>query len=300
MKNNFDQTYKQLISKINESIIDIPKNSLDPSVFEFLDEGTPILHPAIKLQIVKDVAAISDIITVKDFYIVGSILTYQYNPRTDIDVLILVNKEDFSEILKSRAFTFLKNINGRHAQGTTHPINYYIEQNEFNEDKYHGIYNVASERWVKEPIQIDINVRNYLDKFHDTVSNIDLMAAELRRDIIDYDGLKTLSPKQLQQLKKELKEKLDKIEEDVIGLVDSYQNIKQLRKLAFEKDLTLDEISKYSRKQALPENVIYKLLERYYYIDFIKKLHTIIKGSEKLEADDLPKIIRAGMDLWKI
>jgi hypothetical protein len=299
---NFDTLFNNLYTKKHnlegfiESVIDIPRNSLDPAVFQFPDDGFPILQPLIKTQILKDIENINRVVPIQNFYIIGSILSKHYNKNSDIDVNIEINKnvEDYDI---NNAHHIIKRINGGMAAGTTHPINYYIMKGKYDIEKTTAAYDVASERWIKEPEEIDITVTNYLDKFKDTIQHIDLSIASLRRNIIDFDELVTLDNKQLNQLDGLLKTKLDEIEHDVTFLIKAYQDSVEARREAFARDMTPEEIVHYGKKYKLPENVVYKMMEKYYYSLFIKKLKDILGEDGELEPENIKDIQQASKDV---
>mgnify|MGYP000158447431 CR=1 FL=1 len=47
-------------------------------------------------------------------------------------------------------------------------------------------------------------------------------------------------------------------------------------KIAFDKDMSPDQIKTFSIKNRLPKNVIYKMLEKYHYLTFLKKCKKIL------------------------
>ena len=69
------------------------------------------------------------------------------------------------------------------------------------------------------------------------------------------------------------------------ALVDSGDQTMKDRKEVFDADLTPNEIREYGKKNALPKNVIYKMLEKYHYLTFYKKLKEIIKDGEVSDAE---------------
>jgi len=300
--NTFDKFCNSIFNnkwEISESVIDIERNSLDPTVWEFPDDQLPILRPAIKLQILENVEAINRITPVVEFFMIGSILTKQYSPNSDIDVNVQIEPNDVDDLLMDTLYGFIRRINGSLAIGTTHPINYFIVQEEYNKDKSQGVYDIASERWEKVPEGVDIEIELYANKFQNTVNGIDITTAELRRDIIDYETLKALSPEQIGKLGDLLTKKLEEIENDILFLVKSYKDIHHLRKNAFDKEMTPAEIKKFGKKYKLPENIVYKMLEKYYYIEFIKTLENILGNEESIEPSDIKKVKAAGKEFWK-
>lgn len=287
---NFTQWY------LSESILDIPRDSLDPTVFQFPEQGAPILHPRIRSQIVNDLVELNKIVTILDYFLVGSILTPKYNSNSDLDVVAEVEQE-ISPVQHETLVETLRHINGKLAVGTTHPINYFIVKGQFNQDNAEAIYDLANERWLKEPEEKSFNVRKYANKLKSQMANMDLATAELRRDLIDYDELKSLSKEDISGLDFEIKKTLVDIESSVSDIIKLYDNAKLIRKAAFEKNMTPMEIRKFGIKNNLPENVLYKLLERYYYKELAIKLKEIL--SDGIEASDVKEIKKTFLDYLK-
>jgi len=283
-------------SFINESIVDIPRNSLDPTVFEFPDDGPPIMHPIIKTQIMSDIDKFRELVPVVTYFAVGSILTKQYTAHSDIDINVQIDAPK-DRVLES-VFELMKRLNGRMASGTTHPINYYVIQEDYDLDKTVAAYDIVSERWIKEPKIVNVSSEDYMQKFQNSVNGIDFGTSELRRNIIDYETLKSMDGDNIKDLNTKMQAKLDKIENNIEALLRSYKNVKTLRKNAFEKEMSPAEIRKYGEKNKLPENIIYKMLERYYYFDFIKELKRVMED-DKVSDKDISDIKSAGKEFWK-
>jgi len=280
---------------LNESIIDLPRNSLDPTVFEFNDGLPPIMHPIIKVQIMNDIEKFREVVPVVQYFAVGSILTKNYSSHSDIDINVQI-KSPHDRIIEA-IFDILKQLNGNLATGTTHPINYFVIQKDYDLDKTNAAYDVANEKWIKEPEEIDINVQRYMDTFKSTIDGIDFSSSELRRDIIDLETLKEMDKEQVKDLESLVKGKLNEIETAIESLVRSYKNVRTLRKHAFEVEMTPAEIRKYGRKNKLPENVVYKLLERYHYFEFMKTLKNVLSDDE-ITSKDIKDIKQAGKNMW--
>lgn len=291
--NNFD---KYIYTYLNESIIDIPRNSLDTTVFQFSDQNAPVLHPLIKTQIMQDIEEISQVAPVTRYFIVGSILTRQYTPKSDIDVNVQIDSPD-DQVL-TELFPLIKRLNGKMAGGTTHPINYFIMEEDYDLDKTEAAYDVKNEIWIKEPKGMEFNVEDYIGRFENKVHNLDFSSNQLRRHIIDLEELKDLDESDIKDLSGKIEQKMGEIETSIERLISTYKNVKSLRKKAFDSDMSPDEIRKYGHKTRLPENVIYKMLERYYYFDFIKQLKKVMEDGE-VSQDDIKQIKRAGKDFWK-
>lgn len=293
-------TFKKYLT---ESVIDIARDTLDPTVFSFpTNGGMPVLQSAIKKQIFKDINEINNVIPVRDFYIIGSILTKRYNNNSDIDVNVEVDENFSDRINIADVLRFIKKINGRMATGTTHPINYYILQGKYDLDKTDAAYDVANNKWLKisKDDDEDTDIEKYVSDFQDSISKIDLMTGELRRDINDIDTYRSLPMNKISRLKGMMQNKLEEVEDDIISLTSAKKELHELRKQAFEKKMTPEDIMQYTSQNWLPENITYKLLSKYYYVDFIEKLKKFMdENDNNIDVSDIDDIKKIGRNLWK-
>jgi hypothetical protein len=278
---------------IGESVLDIPRDGLDPNVFQFPETGAPIINNRIKQQIIDGVSQIHLILPVQDYYVIGSILTTKYNEHSDIDVNCEVDV-NINPVALENIIALLKNINGRLAIGTQHPINFFIVKGEFDHDKTEAIYDIANDRWIKEADEQPFNVRKFMNKFKSKLSGIDIATAELRRDLIDYDELDDLDETDISNIEFEVKKVLANIEADVSKIVQMYDNAKLIRKRAFAKDMSPMDIREFGRKNNLPDNIVYKMMERYFYKELAMKLRPVL--DDDIDESDIPKIKKTFKD----
>ena len=266
-----------------ESILDMTHKGLDPTVFQLNAGVAPILQPSIKEQIFKDIMEFKRSLQVNKAYIIGSILTRNYNRRSDIDVTLEFNEEDIDEdtgvMGVERIISALRSLNGKLATGTTHPINYYVTTN-FIEDNADAVYDLETDKWIKEPLDTEVAVSEYLQKFNDLVSSVDLTTGKLKRDVIDYDELKNMDDYTVVNMHTLLSKKMYEINKNIDSLVKFKKQLKAKRDSAFNRPMSPEEITKYSSKNKLPINVIYKLFQRYYYFDLIQQLDDIISNRD--------------------
>ena len=294
--NTFDRVVHH---KLLESVTNLSKDDLDPTVFQARPDGLPILRDSIKIQILKDIDEIRAVLPVVRFFIIGSILTKNYDHVTDLDVSVQVDEQLVDSIAVAEVMYLLKRLNGRMASDTTHPINYYIVTEEYDESKAEAIYDVVNDRWIKEPKTYEPDVEKWSLKFQDTLKSIDVGTGELRRDLIDMAEIMNLGTPNVKRLRFLMKQKLSQIDELVKQLINTNRNVKTLRQMAFDRFMTPAELQLYGARNQLPENILYKLLEKYYYTKFIKKLESILDDRNELELTDVPEIKRAMGDLWK-
>lgn len=286
---------------LKESIIDIPRNTVDPTVFSIHPGGHPILQLGIKQQILKDINKINVKFPVTKFYIVGSILTKHYNRDSDIDVNVEIDVDRLNNDGHQEAIMrLIKKINGKMAIGTTHPINYYITREEYDLDKTDAAYDVLNNKWIKEDKtgEKNIDINQYVDTFKKTLDDVDVATGELRRDILDLEAYKVLPSNQISRIKDMMEAKLEEIEDDIIALSLIRKNTASLRRAAFKRNMTPDEIIKYTSSNWLPENITYKLLSKYQYSNFIKQLEKFLDKRGDLKPKDIDDIKNIGKQTW--
>ena len=299
MRPNFNSVYNNVLSNYSESIVNVNRSTLDPTVFEINDSpNQPRLLPVVKYQILDGIQEIASTIPVQEIYLVGSILTNKYTNNSDIDVSIIVDSADVSKIDFEELLVILKKINGKLATGTTHPINFHIVKDSYDFSKTDGVYDVPNEKWIKVPTNNDIDVQQYMKCFDSTMNEIISNTEELRRTIIDIEEIKKIPHNTLLELRTLINDKLEQITSNIVSLTMIYKNVRDLRKLSFDKYMTPNEIMQIGNKNNLPENILYKLLQKYYYTDFISALDNIIGNKGNIKTSDINKIKNAGKNLW--
>lgn len=280
---------------IAESIVDPERETISPDIFFAPESDNPKLKPKVIEQIDVGIKKLQDLTTVKDYMLMGSILTRRYNEEADLDVTVLVDASD--EELKS-VRKQLKNINGSFVPGTRHPVNYFVtndvEDYKRKRSLADGEFDIKKNEFIRKPIHKPFDVKKYWTEFEIAAGGIDVAKGELKRDLIDYEQLKTMSRAQVKYLRKQIEDKLEDVEEITKELADLYEKIKQDRRDAFDRPITPEDIKQYGDKNRLPENVIYKLLEKYHYINFLHKVDEILGPDKELspdEADELADLV---------
>src|SRR5210317_958850 len=271
---------------IKESIIDMPRRTYAPGVFDRADTDSPILKQSviniIKNDIKKHIEPYGD---VERVYIIGSILTKTYRNDADVDIDIVIKpnaigEEEIEKVRKDLVGKFMGQVNGKNIPGTKHPINYYIQVDRQISDDHlknaDGHFDVLNNMFTKVPNIPKFNIDLYIDDFNKKVQEIDVVKGELKRDIIDYDELKSLTVNDVLNLQEKIKDKLEEIEDSITQIKDIGDDLSFKRKEVFLKDMTPEEIKIYGVANNMPANVIFKLLEKYHYITFYKKCKEIL------------------------
>lgn len=274
---------------LRESAIDYIRQILDPDVFSQDLSGTFRLHSNVREELLDIAAAYSEYGDITRIYIVGSVLSYQWSRRCDIDLHIWIDPESdgaYEQAIKDAtadADTVM-------LSGTAHPVNCSIWTSAHGTEMYDGIYDVVKDGWIVGPYNISVDVNNFMSSFSQVVNQIDLDKGELTRDVIDFNRLSELSRDELSVMQGLVREKLQEIEHGVEKLVDTYDALHSLRKSEQSRQLSPDEIRSYGSRHGLPPVVIYKLLERYHYVAFLKKLKHLLSGQSELNTSDVSKL----------
>jgi hypothetical protein len=117
-------------------------------------------------------------LTILDINIVGSNASYNYTDKSDVDVHIITNFEEYGypqEFIEAAMNSFKTNFNNKY------DINYggynvevYVEDIK-SSPQSNGIYSVVRDEWIKEPIKlnpIDVDLEPELTEFTNRINQI--------------------------------------------------------------------------------------------------------------------------------
>ena len=279
-----------------ESIIDIPRSTYAPGVFDSVDTKDPKIKSSVISMIDKQVEDFAKEYPVLKITLIGSILTKRYRNDADLDINVLFDvpkdKQEEERLRLSKQFLSSKNpdnIQGKLIPGTKHPVNYYLitdqETYEDQNKKADAVFDITNNKFIKRPDDFTFDMNVYLKDFEKKVQEIDVIKGELKRDIIDYDELSELKPGDIQGLQDKVNDKLKEIEKDLQDIINIGDTVDVERRAAFDTDMTPDQIRTYGIKNRLPKNVIYKMLEKYHYLTFFKRCKKILDDGEVSDAE---------------
>jgi len=277
----------QIEDVFSESPIDPVRPALDPVMFDEDEELKPEIMEFLK-KIVDDIDK-NVVPVIGKSLIKGSILSYQWLPHTDVDLLVEIDENINDHQWDVIGDQIEERYDGLFIPGTKHPLQVFAKRGKYDIADADGVYDLYR-GWVKGPYSHKVDVQKYMDEFRDVVQNMDLTAGELRRDLIDYDILNDLGEDEIKGLKAQLRAKLDEIDQGVDSLLFQRQAVKDARRDAFDRDMTLDEIKEFGSKNLLPANVIQKMLERYHYMNILSKMKKIKDDDDKLDDDDIEEL----------
>ena len=281
---------------INESIIDIPRRTYAPKVFDDADTKNPKIKASVKAQIQAQLKEFESEYPILKTSLIGSILTKRYRNDADLDINILFDvpgdKQELERLRLSKKYLSVKtagNVQGKLIPGSEHPINFYfITDKETYEDqnkKADAVFDIETDKFVKRPEDFSFDTGLYIKDFEKKVQELDVIKGNLKRDIIDYDELTELNPDDILNLQDRINTKLEEIEDSINDIVKIGDGVDADRRAAFDKDMTPDQIQKFGIKNRLPKNVIYKMLEKYHYLTFYKKCKKILDDGKVTDAE---------------
>jgi hypothetical protein len=293
------------------SIIDYPRGSLDPEIWD-VQEDRLALQPEIKDQIMDIVESFLDDVDLPtealiDIFIYGSILTNQWNDNTDVDARILLDPDIISEIYTDITgddlYEVSKDVIHDVPLGDTkHPFNATVVikgeetllgQSPLGTTERDPVYSIKDEELINigkhydESFDPDVEFEKERDETSEIMNKLDKLIQETRTDTIDYATIEeavahVTDPNKLME---KLERKLLAIEEDVAGLVHHYQEIKDERSESYKEGPEDD-------RHKAPGNIRFKMLEKYKYMDVLKKLKRIFEGGvQESEVDDIADVL---------
>ena len=161
---------------------------LNEALVAIHDELNPVLwnnnklRPEIKekiLSLVKEFNSTLDIpLTILDINIVGSNASYNYTEKSDVDVHIITNFEEYGypkEFIEAAMNAFKANFNNKYdITYGGYNVEVYVEDVK-SSPQSNGIYSVVRDEWIKEPIKlqpIDVDLEPELTEFTNRINQI--------------------------------------------------------------------------------------------------------------------------------
>ena len=281
-----------------ESIIDLPRKDYSRTVFDNYDTEKPVLKPVVKKMIEDQIRDFNKVAPVVKYRLIGSILTKRYRKDADLDINVLFDVADEDkEAMSEKLREIVREVNGKNVPGSVHPINYFVIVDRSVYDKANkmadDVFDIVHDRFEKRTQSKPFDIEDYMKEFRARVEKIDIAKGEFKRDLVDYKELVELDDDDIENLRDRIQGKIKELEDDINTLIDMKDDALDKRKSGFEGEMTPENIKKYGVRNRLPNNVIYKMLEKYYYFEFINKLKEIIGDDRKLsdkEADSLMSV----------
>jgi hypothetical protein len=168
--------FKLVESFLNEKLVTV-QDKLNPVLWSNNKLKSEIREKI--MELVNEFNSTLDIpLTILDIDIVGSNASYNYTHKSDIDVHIVTNFEEYGypkEFIEAAMNSFKTNFNNKYdVKYGGYDVEVYVEDVKSSPNS-NGIYSVIRDEWIKEPIKlqpIDVDLEPEYSLFVDRIKNI--------------------------------------------------------------------------------------------------------------------------------
>jgi hypothetical protein len=133
------------------SLFDEPRPYLNPEIWTADNQ----LKPEVKKYLLHLLEKIFSLTKVYSLHMIGSSVSYQYGPDSDVDVNVIARKGEFSEYWHPIFKKFNNKLN--YLPGTKNPVNFFFQEYTPEDDWSNslGSYDILQAKWTKLPIPFD-------------------------------------------------------------------------------------------------------------------------------------------------
>lgn len=276
---------------IFETVTSIPRLSLDPTVFQYFDNGLPpIFKDGVKAQILMDIENFRGIIPISSFFAVNGILLPDFARNTPIEVKVVVDNEAVDAVSTAELMCLIKKLNSRLAVGTTHPVEYSIAVDESEQRDAEAVYDIANEKWIKTPDILNPEISKILNNINETLDSVDLDTGKAQRDLVDLNEIKKQNSRIIRMIQQAIERQLNSVNIYLTQQAKetSFFNTKDL------SGININFIVSTLKGMKTPDNVISKVYRKFYLQKLFNRLTKIL--DEKQAATpfkDVPAVKKA-------
>ena len=279
---------KGFIEFINEGSKLEQRELLDPVVWTVVGSKLPILSDDIYTQICMDMTRVEDICMVDGVYLTGDLLTRNWDDGTDMDVYIVIDRDNLSQIGYERLMGFLKSRQHVFAGHSRHRLVYRIElvdgdrTAEDFRDGLPGVYDIRKRAWVKVPPSAsDVDVDRRVSMFLGRIAGLGLESGAR----IDWDYFMDLGGRE--------KEAVDRLKAELYDidkrLSEEPDDVKRaLRKFLYGEYPDVEGISKLYDGGKIPPTVVAPLAARFYITQYIGRLEDRMGRNRQTTGNAVP------------
>ena len=274
---------------LNEGADTVPDHeTIDKNVWMTIGSSEPILSDEIYKQIMMDVSDVQDIVMVERVYLTGDMMTSRWLDDTDLNVFIIIMKDNVTPIAYERLMKFTKATDGRFAGHTRHLLKYHIELLEDDaelkkfENSAPGVYDILKQKWMKIPVSSAKSVAEKVSMFMSRIRQIGLDETAK----IDWDYFLNISDENIEQLRAVIMSKAFEMDTEFKNEPEETQKVVQ--KFAFGEWPDVQEIQKMYDKDKIPATLIQRLVMRYYLQQYIDRLDDKAGKNKMNDRNELP------------
>ena len=277
---------KQLIKRSN--VLDYPKPGLCPDVWE--DDGT--LKQDIKADILAKMNEyLSDVSWINAVRILGSLTSWQYNSKSDLDVHVVVDWDALKSEYPGLSRTDLEEVVDTYKDamreqqwkvlGTEHPLEISFETPDKVATTSDGIYDLLNDTWDQEPRSVESDFdpeaiySSIIDDAESITQELDISIGDVKRDIQNIEALEealtTMDSSSRSKFQKRVQERMEELEAELVDIMEKAYDVSEERDESYEPDSE--------------ENLTFKYLQKFGYIWLWKNLEKIMG-----EVDEQPEL----------
>ena len=285
--------------EVCESILDEPKESLDPAVWQEQSNGSkPTLTPEALKKLSLAVDWVQDKYKFNNLsvFIIGSICSNSWSENSDIDIDFCATgatKDDNDEdAVKEFGWAFKKDFIENYIEKFpedskigTHPFEVYFNPNPFQCFMSVGCYNFLEKKWEVGPQTKGVGFDPVSEYYADAMKQVDNILKDIREKIFELYELAFVAKKSKDQSfqKEQVKEIYKKLEE-ASNLFKTMKNVRSnFQKPAKSKEEALKR--REDRKQHVVD-AAFKFLEKFGYIQILKDVIAVydkFQNNEEVE-----------------
>ena len=285
------------MTAICESILDQPKDGLDPTVWQQTNavDGKPMLAPEAAQKISFAVSWVQEQYKFNNLsvYLIGSICSNSWSENSDIDIDFCATgateDDNDEDVVKEFGWAFKKNFIENYIEKFpedskigTHPFEVYFNPNPFQCFMSVGCYNFLEKKWEVGPELKKEGFDPISEYYVDAMKQVDKILKDIRENIFEiYELAFVIKKSSDQKFKDEAFKTLFEKMDDISNL---FKTMKRVRS-NFQKPCKSKEEALKRRKDKRQHVVdaAFKFLEKFGYIQIMKDMLELYDGKNSGE-----------------
>lgn len=303
---------------VKESVLDSPKTSLDPVVWQDGPEGgKPILTDEATQKLEKALEWVQDQYHFSNLsvYLIGSICSNSYSENSDIDIDFCAanatEDDNDEDVVKEFGWAFKKNFIENYMEKFpedskigSHPFEVYFNPNPFQCFMSVGCYNVLEKKWEVGPELKDEGFDPVSKYYEDAMKQVDRILKDIREKIFKmYEFAFVMKRSENSRWSSGMLDDLFKL---VAEISDLFKTMKKVRSNYQKPCKSKEEALKRRKdKKQIIVDAAFKFLEKFGYIQIMKDVIKVYddseadieKISEELLVDTILESVKENMSL---
>lgn len=281
-----------------ESVLDQPRKGLDPAVWQKLPDGSIYLTADAKMKILKAVKWLIAKYQV-DFnaiHLIGSITSNSYTDDSDIDIHVCANSiptGDEMSFNKTMKQDYWDNYYPQHEQELligSHPIELYVQLNQFKNMASVGCYDVITDEWLVGPDMTDMSFDPYKEYYDADMDSVKFLIDDIRNQILSIYEIAVVILKSKDQ--SFISQKVGELTVKLASASELLDLIKQSRSVIENPVSKEDALTKRASRKWKIADSTFKLLSKFGYIGILSKYASVSREIAQTASVDYTAICK--------